>query len=105
MGCAAAKLDSMNMFMVCSLRFLGLIRFRAVNLIHNERTKLTATLFNTLATALVAAGLFAPAAAMVYGISDLHVGKTFIATLILICVGIAGTLHWIGRRLLRRLQE
>jgi len=76
-----------------------------VSLIHNERTKLTATLFNTLATALVAAGLFAPAAALAYGISDLHLGKIFIATLILVCVVIAATLHWTGRRILGRLQE
>jgi hypothetical protein len=35
-------------------------------LVHNERTKLTATWLNTLATALIAAGVFAPAVAALY---------------------------------------
>ncbi len=37
-----------------------------MHLIHNERTKLTATWLNTLATAFLAAGLFAPLAALAY---------------------------------------
>ena len=36
-------------------------------LVHNEQTKLTAAWLNTLATALVAAGTFAPFAALFYG--------------------------------------
>jgi len=76
-----------------------------VSLIHNERTKLTATLFNTLAAAVLAAGLFAPAAAVAYGISDLRVGMVYVSGLILVCVLGAATLHWIGRFHLGRLQE
>jgi hypothetical protein len=43
-------------------------------LVHNERTKLTATWLNALATALIAAGLFAPFAALFYGLTELRVG-------------------------------
>jgi hypothetical protein len=38
-------------------------------LVENERTKLTAGWLNALATALVATGVFAPAAALLYGVS------------------------------------
>ncbi len=78
---------------------------RAMSLIHNERTKLTATLFNTLATAFVAAGLFAPAAAVAYGLSDLRVGSLYIGIIIVVCGCGATALHWIGRRLLGSLRE
>ena len=44
-----------------------------MSLVHNERTKLTAAWFNTLATALMAAGLFAPVAALLYGLTELRV--------------------------------
>jgi FtsH-binding integral membrane protein len=74
-------------------------------LIHNERTKLTATMFNTMATALVAAGLFAPAAAVAYGVSDLRIGNAYVAILVVVCVAGAATLHWAGRRLLGSLRE
>jgi hypothetical protein len=35
--------------------------------VRNERRKLTASWFNTIATALMAAGVFAPAASQIYG--------------------------------------
>lgn len=76
-----------------------------MNLIHNERTKLAATLFNTLATALIAAGLFAPAAAMAYGISDLRIGNIYLAGVFIVCGLGAAILHWIGRAHLGRLHE
>ena len=44
-------------------------------LIHNERTKLTAAWFNTLATALVAAGTFGPFAAQGYGVAGFDNGR------------------------------
>jgi hypothetical protein len=70
-----------------------------------QHTQLTATLFNTLATAFIAAGVFAPVAAIVYGISDLRIGKVYIAALFLVC-GSGGTaLHWIGRAMLGSLRE
>jgi hypothetical protein len=69
-----------------------------VSLIHNERTKLTAGLFNGLAVAFLAAGLFAPAAALAYGISNLRIGAAYLAPLILVCVVGARdpTLGWTG---------
>ncbi len=76
-----------------------------MSLIHNERTKLAATLFNSLAAAFLAAGLFAPAAAVAYGLSDLRTERAYVAGLILVCVVGAATLHWIGRVHLGRLQE
>jgi hypothetical protein len=76
-----------------------------MSLIENERTKLTAALFNALAVAVVAAGLFAPAAAVVYGISSLKLGAVYFVTVILVCVGAGAFLHWVGLSILRRLQE
>jgi len=94
------------MFSLCSYTFeVNKLGWRAMSLIHNERTKLTATLFNTLAAASIAAGLFAPAAAVAYGISDLRIGKVYVAVLILVCVLGAATLHLIGRVHLGRLQK
>ena len=58
------------MFMVCSHSCVSAPMF----LVHNERTKLTASWLNTLATALIAAGAFAPAAAWLYGLSALPIG-------------------------------
>ena len=94
------------MFTLCSYQFeVNQFGSRAVSLIHNERTKLTATLFNTMATAFVAAGLFAPVAAIVYGISDLRIGKVYIATLFLVCGIVGAALHWAGRAMLGSLRE
>jgi len=73
--------------------------------IENERTKLTAALFNSLAAAVVAAGLFAPVAAMAYGISNPKIGAIYFVAVILVCVGAGAFLHWVGLSILRRLQE
>jgi hypothetical protein len=76
-----------------------------VSLIENERTKLTATFFNTLATAIVAAGGFAPLAAMIYGLSSQHIEIVYVAVGTAICATVGATLHFAGRRILGRLQE
>lgn len=76
-----------------------------MNLVHNERTKLTATLFNGFAAALVAAGLIAPVAAIAYGISDLRVSASYLAALLIVCGSGGAVLHWIGRALLGSLRE
>jgi hypothetical protein len=95
-----------RMFMLCSYEFeVNKLGWRTVSLIHNERTKLTATLFNTMATAFVAAGLFAPVAAIVYGISDLRIGNIYIAGVFIVCGLGTAILHWIGRVHLGRLRE
>ncbi len=74
-------------------------------LVHNERTKLTASWLNTLATALMAAGAFAPVAAWLYGLSALPLGAGYLSALACACL-IAGLgLHLIGLSLLGRLRE
>jgi len=76
-----------------------------VHLVHNERTKLTAMWFNTLATAFVAAGLFAPLAAVIYGLTEPRIGPAYIIVTALSCVLGGWFIHWIGRRFLGRLRE
>jgi hypothetical protein len=76
-----------------------------VNLVANERLKLTASWFNALATALVAAGAFAPAAAVLYGLSAPALGGARTIALGLVCVLVGVGLHLAGRAMLKRLRE
>ena len=76
-----------------------------MSLVHNERTKLTATWISGLATAFIAAGLFAPAAALAYGIAELRIGPVSIVLILSLCIGVGVFLHWMGRFILRRLRE
>jgi hypothetical protein len=74
-------------------------------LVHNERTKLTANWLNTLATALVAAGVFAPGAAVLYGLSSLTFGGGFILAVLLGCMALGVAIHLIALRLIGRMHE
>lgn len=74
-------------------------------LVHNERTKLTASWLNTLATALIAAGAFAPMAARVYGLSALPIGVFYLSAIAFACVAVGAGLHVSGLAMLGRLQE
>jgi protein-S-isoprenylcysteine O-methyltransferase Ste14 len=74
-------------------------------LVHNERTKLTATCFNALAVALVAAGVFAPIAALMYGLSPMPQGSLPLSLVMLSCFAGGAFLHWLGRAMLGRLLE
>jgi hypothetical protein len=74
-------------------------------LVHNEQTKHSAAWLNALATALLAAGFFAPAAALLYGISQLAIARWIMVVLALSCVGGGAALHLLGRAVLRRLRE
>jgi hypothetical protein len=74
-------------------------------LIHNERTKLTASWLNTIATALMAAGAFAPAAAWLYGLSSLPIGALYLSALAVACIAGGAALHISGLALLGRLRE
>jgi hypothetical protein len=76
-----------------------------VFLIANERTKLTANWLNALATALVAAGVFAPAAALLYGLSQLSLNWLQLAVVATGCFLGGAFLHWLGRLTLARLRE
>ena len=74
-------------------------------LVHNERTKLTASWLNTLATALIAAGGFAPAAAWLYGLSTLPIGAFDVSLVALACAAGGFSLHGVALATLRRLRE
>lgn len=74
-------------------------------LVPNERAKLTASLFNALAASLVAAGVFAPAIAILYGISQPGPGSIQVSLVTLACIGGGALLHYLGRRTLGRLRE
>jgi hypothetical protein len=76
-----------------------------MHLVHNERTKLTAGWLNTLATAVVAAGFFAPVAAVMYGLSQLAIGTGYMLAVAAGCLGLGAALHMIGRAVLGRLIE
>ena len=74
-------------------------------LVHNERTKLTASLFNALAVSLVAAGVFAPAIAFLYGISRPAPDAFQVLIVTCACIGVGALLHLYGRRMLGSLSE
>jgi hypothetical protein len=46
--------------------------------VRNERRKLTTSWLNTIATALMAAGVFAPAASQIYGFGPNRVDQTLV---------------------------
>jgi len=73
-------------------------------LVHNERTKLTATWFNTLATAVIAAGFFGPVAALVYQLVPVAIGTGTIVAVAFGCLALGGVLHLLGLVFLRRLR-
>jgi hypothetical protein len=76
-----------------------------MSLVHNERTKLTATWFNTLATALLAAGVIAPVAALLYGLADVRAERLIALAVVAVCGAGGLCLHVAGRVWLRRLRE
>jgi hypothetical protein len=76
-----------------------------MDLIHNERTKLTAAWINTLAAALIAAGAVAPIAAILYGLSTLPVSAARTFALAFTCVGLGIGIHVIARAVLGSLRE
>ncbi|MDP1604990.1 MAG: hypothetical protein Q8M03_17205 [Legionella sp.] len=74
-------------------------------LVHNEQVKLTATWLNTLATAIVAAGVFAPMAALLYQVTPFVLDARTSFAVGFGCFALGGGLHLLGRALLRRLRE
>ena len=76
-----------------------------MHLVHNERTKLTATWFNTLAAAFIAAGAVAPLAAVLYGLSALPVELGRLLTLAPACVVVGCAIHFTARAQLGRLRD
>jgi hypothetical protein len=76
-----------------------------MSLVHNERTKLTATWFNAVATALIAAGTFAPLAALLYGLTSTPLDRTYLAVAAFASLSIGLGVHMAGRAFLGRLRE
>jgi hypothetical protein len=60
---------------------------------------------NGLATAFIAAGFFAPLAALFYGVTDLRIGARGIVGMACVCLAGGAFLHAMGWVLLRRLRE
>jgi hypothetical protein len=77
----------------------------SMHLVFNERRKHQASWCNALATALMAAGAFAPAAAFLYGISTLPIGAVWLAAIVFACVALGIALHLLGSAILGRLRE
>ncbi len=78
---------------------------RVMDLVFNERLKHTAAWLNALATALVTAGTFAPAAALLYGLSQPTIGAVYMLALAAGCVALGVGLHLLGRAKLGSLRE
>jgi MFS-type transporter involved in bile tolerance (Atg22 family) len=73
-----------------------------MSLIHNEQTKLTATLINTVASAVFVVGVVAPLVALSYDLPGPR-GTTIVASFFWIVCG--GGIHLLARRLLRGMRE
>jgi hypothetical protein len=73
--------------------------------VRNERRKLTASWLNAIATALVAAGVFAPVASQIYGFGSNRADQTLVLISSAVCVAVSLVLHLSGRQLLGGLEE
>jgi hypothetical protein len=73
--------------------------------VRNEKRKLSASWCNTLATAVLTAGAFAPLAALFYELTNSTVDRRFLLSSTGICVVGGFALHFFGRFLLERLEE
>ena len=71
-----------------------------MHLVHNERTKLTATWCSALATAIVTAGTLAPLVAIIYGLSTPGIGGVYLVVLAVACFVLGVTIHLYARMLL-----
>ena len=73
--------------------------------VRNERRKLTASWLNAIATALVAAGVFAPVASQIYGFGSNRVDQTLVLISSAVCLAVSLILHLSGRQVLGGLEE
>jgi hypothetical protein len=69
-----------------------------------EQIKLTATFLNTVAAGCVVAGIIAPMAALFLGLMNAQVSVWSGAALVGTLAAISGGLHWLARRVLRRIK-
>lgn len=75
---------------------------KRLNLIRNERLKLSATYLNGIAIALMAVGGFAPSISVVTGASAAQAGLA--AALLGVCTSLSVALHLSASRLLKGLR-
>jgi hypothetical protein len=73
--------------------------------VRNERRKLTASWCNAIATAIMAAGGFAPVASQIYGFGSNRADQTLVLISSAVCVAVSLVLHLIGRQHLGGLEE
>jgi O-antigen/teichoic acid export membrane protein len=73
--------------------------------VRNERKKLTATWFNTFATAIMTAGVLAPFASIIYGFGPKEQDPALIFTIVAVCMLVSAGLHFTGRAILGDLEE
>jgi hypothetical protein len=73
--------------------------------VRNERRKLTASWLNAVATALMAAGVFAPVASQIYGFGSNRADKSLVLISSVVCVTLSLGLHLTTRLLLGGLEE
>jgi hypothetical protein len=71
----------------------------------NEKTKLTATFFNTIGIACVVVGVVTPLAGYAYGGQLGFIGSWRSIVLLWVWILSGGALHVIGRRVLSRIRE
>jgi O-antigen/teichoic acid export membrane protein len=73
--------------------------------VRNERKKLTATWFNTFATAIMTAGVLAPFASIIYGFAPKEHDPALMFAIVIVCMLVSAGLHLSGRAILRDLEE
>lgn len=73
--------------------------------VRKEQIKLTATFLNTIAAGCVVAGVIAPMAALFLGLMNAQVTLRGGAVLVCALGAISAGLHWIARRVLRRIKQ
>lgn len=71
----------------------------------NERLKLLAGWFNTVAAAFLTTGVVAPMITVVYGLAPKTLDPALVLASSLICMLVSGGLHLAGRSILGALQE
>ena len=74
-------------------------------LVRNEQRRLSATWCNTLATAVITAGTFAPLAAFFYGLAPTTLDYFHLRSFAGVCLIGGFILHFLGRFLLKRLEQ
>ena len=74
-------------------------------LVLNERLKLLAAWFNTVAAAFLTTGVVAPLISVVYGPAPRTLDPALVITSSLVCMLVSGGLYLAGRSILGGLQE